>query len=286
VFEADEAACDALQADLLRAVQPLRWALTSHDIYRRLDDLERVRVFMAAHVFAVWDFMSLLKTLQQRLTCITTPWVPPPDPLSARLINEIVLAEESDQLGDGGYASHFELYLQAMSEVGADRNAIDRFLRGVRAGRSAIQALAESEAPAATRPFVMTTLNAIKGQTHEVAASFLLGREALIPAMFERMLNATASLAAPRLNWYLTRHVQIDGEEHGPAAFRLLRRLCGSDRTRWVEAERAAQRALIARRVLWDGVCEGMDRARPRAGAAKADHDRISYPDPEARFGR
>jgi hypothetical protein len=285
MIEADEAACDGLQANLLRAVQPSRWALTSHDIYRRLDDLERVRDFMASHVFAVWDFMSLLKTLQQRLTCISTPWVPPPDPLSARLINEIVLAEESDQLGDGFYASHFELYLDAMSEVGADRSAIDRFLRGVRAGRAPAQALAESDAPGPTRPFVMTTLNAIKGQTHEVAASFLLGREALIPAMFERMLSATAGLSAPRLTWYLTRHIQIDGDEHGPAAFRLLRRLCGTDPTRWLEAERAAHRALLARRALWDGVCDIMDR--PKARANKADPERISYPDsPAARVSR
>src|SRR5262245_17345533 len=98
---------------------PLRESLLNHPVYARLDRVEALRVFMQHHVFAVWDFMSLLKTLQQRLTCTQTPWVPPTNHVGCRLINEIVLGEESDEDGQGKFASHFELYLRSMQQCGA-----------------------------------------------------------------------------------------------------------------------------------------------------------------------
>lgn len=259
MLEADDAQAKVLQNSLVRTVEPLRQALTSHELYERLDVLSRVCVFMESHVFAVWDFMTLVKTLQQRLTCVSTPWQPPPDPLSARLINEIVLGEESDECGDGRYASHFELYLEAMAEVGANTAPIRRFLNGLTDGRPVALAIAGSEVPTSTKAFVINTLATAEGATHEVAASFLLGREDVIPEMFERMLGAIDGIPAPTLRWYLQRHIEVDGGEHGPMGFRLLRRLCGNDPERWNEAERSARRALTARRALWDGVCGAMD---------------------------
>ena len=53
--------------------------------------------------------------------------IPVGDTLCRRLINEIVLGEESDQF-DGRVLSHFEMYLAAMDQAGADRAPLERFL--------------------------------------------------------------------------------------------------------------------------------------------------------------
>jgi hypothetical protein len=99
---------------------PLKAALLTHSIYQEIDRPDSLRLFMEHHVFAVWDFMSLLKALQRRLCCVEVPWLPAADPLGSRLVNEIVLAEESDDDGQGGFASHFELYRRAMKRCGAN----------------------------------------------------------------------------------------------------------------------------------------------------------------------
>src|SRR6478735_771827 len=109
-------------------LDPLRKKLLDHPVYARIADVDAVRTFMEHHVFAVWDFMSLLKALQQRLTCVTVPWTPQGHRLSRRLINEIVLEEESDEDTRGGYISHFELYRAAMKQCGADTSRVDAFL--------------------------------------------------------------------------------------------------------------------------------------------------------------
>lgn len=241
---------------------PLRRTLTSHRVYETLDSLDALRSFMEAHVFAVWDFMSLVKTLQQRLTCVGVPWRPPPDAESARIINEVVLGEESDVTPDGRVASHFELYLEAMQEVGADTRPVRALLRGFQQGLTPARALDAACPLPSTRSFVLSTLDAVERDTHEVAASFLLGRETLIPRMFEQVLAIAGKHRAPTLHWYLERHIQLDGDDHGPAGFRLLERLCGDDLGRWQQATQAAELALRARAQLWNGVCERLEAGR------------------------
>jgi hypothetical protein len=62
--------------------------------------------------------MSLLKALQSKLTC-TTPWFATTNPQTRYLINEIVVAEESDLTIDGQRSSHYEMYIEAMKACGA-----------------------------------------------------------------------------------------------------------------------------------------------------------------------
>jgi len=248
---------------LLAQTSTARNALLTHSIYQQVNDLKSLQVFMKSHVFAVWDFMTLLKTLQRRLTCIELPWVPPIDIHSARLVNEIVLAEETDEISPGYYSSHFHLYLAAMEEVGADSKPIRSFIAAIQQGFSANEALANLPIPEATKTFVMTTLKAASGLNHEVAAVFLLGREDVIPKMFQQILTQledAQGIPCNSFRLYLERHTHLDEEQHAPMGQKLLRNICDNDSLKWMQAVNAANNALQARHCLWDGITQSIQQ--------------------------
>jgi hypothetical protein len=237
------------------AVEPARKKVVSHPLYHELNSLEAVVTFMEHHAFAVWDFMSLLKTLQRSLTCVRVPWVPSGPTGSRRLINDIVLIEESDELGDG-FISHFELYLDGMRQAGADTVAVDTFIELLRAGKPVIPSLKEAGAPEPVAEFVATTWEFIEGApVHCQAAAFAFGREDLIPDMFDQVaaLNAELGQLSTFVD-YLRRHIQVDSEEHTPMAMQMLADLCGDDSGKWAACEETVNAALAARVRLWDGI--------------------------------
>lgn len=245
---------------LMEAIQPYRDQLLNHPIYKDINSLEDFQVFMEQHVFAVWDFMSLLKALQLRLTGMNLPWRPSGEPMVTRLINDIVMAEESDEDGNGGYCSHFELYLRAMQEAGASTFAIDRLLELLAEGETLDAALDQVNIPQATIAFLKTNFKKVlHGKPHEIAASFTLGREDLIPDMFRKLVNdliASKPEELKTLEFYFERHIHLDEDHHGPLALRMLEYLCGDDEIKWQETQAAANEALEARKVLWDGIHE------------------------------
>jgi hypothetical protein len=230
---------------------------------------------MESHVFAVWDFQSLLKAMQQRLTCTSLPWVPTPDPEARRLVNEIVLDEESDELPEGGSASHFELYLDGMRAAGADTGPIDGMIEALRAGRLphaeqpaatvgevVAEAMRASGAPNAARDFVRKSFAVIEsGSTHGIVAAFTYGREDVIPDMFRSLVSSLASrdTAWARFHWYLERHIEADDEKHAPVCRRIMARLCGDDPAKWAEASRVARECIEARIALWDAIAADIE---------------------------
>jgi hypothetical protein len=246
----------------LVTISPVRIQLEDHPLYRSIDTVEDLRTFMESHVFAVWDFMSLLKSLQASLTCVTIPWVPSSYPASGRLINEIVLGEESD-VYQGRAISHFELYLEAMRQAGANTRPINDFLRRLKDGLSLSEALGRSGAPSEAQSFVRSTFSFIgAGKPHVTAAAFTFGREDLIPAMFRQLVRDFRQ-SVPGLSvfeYYLERHIEVDGDSHGPMARRMLEDLCGGDPRKTLEAEEAATTALEARAQLWDAILERITR--------------------------
>ena len=207
--------------------------------------------------------MSLLKSLQASLTCVATPWLPSAYPKSRRLINEIVLGEESDNFGDG-HISHFELYLQAMVEAGADTSTIRNLVDELKSGRALPDALAVAGPPAEAVDFVRTTFSFLQlDKPHVTVAAFTFGRKDLIPDMFRQMVkDLRQNLETVGLfEDYLDRHVEVDADSHGPMALQMVEELCGRDERKWEEAGVAAVTALQARIALWDGI---LSRIRTR----------------------
>lgn len=240
-------------------LETARNELLMHPVYKQVNSPERLRIFMGYHVFAVWDFMSLLKRLQQHVTCVDVPWVPGKDAQFARFVNEIVLGEECDEDGQGGYISHFDLYCLAMEECAADLRPIQQYLEAIKNGADPIHTLKQQALPQAVVDFVSFSLTvAREGKPHEVAAAFFFGREDIIPEMFQQLVPVLEQQGykLDRMVYYLNRHIELDGDEHGPLARKLLEHLCGDDQQKWQEAEKTATRSLELRIKLWDGVAE------------------------------
>ncbi|MDO3645329.1 DUF3050 domain-containing protein [Mucilaginibacter sp. L3T2-6] len=251
-------------SELLSATKVTRDKLVNHPIYRHLHTLEQLQVFMEHHCFAVWDFMSLLKSLQQQLTCTAVPWIPVGDADTRYLINEIISGEESDLDESGNRSSHFELYLRAMEQAGADTFAIRTFIRQLSAGIALAEALKSPAVPGPAQRFVEETFHFIAtGQPHIIAAVFTFGREDLIPSLFIEMVRSIPN--AEILKYYLERHIAVDGDHHSRLAYRMTARLCGNDEAKWQEATRAAHNALTARLSLWDGIAGKIFKAEMTA---------------------
>lgn len=216
---------------------------------------------MEHHVYAVWDFMSLAKRLQHDLTSVVVPWTPRAASQFARLINEIILDEESDQDGRGGYASHFELYLAAMREIGADTRPVAQLVASIAEGETPEVALVKADVPLSAQEFVSHTLHiARRAPLHEVAAAFFYGREDLIPTLFTALLTQWQLDGKPveRFTYYLQRHIEVDGDKHGPMVGQLLEALCAGRLDRLQQSREIAQKVMDTRLALWDAIHQAL----------------------------
>lgn len=246
--------------DTIGQLETVRTKLLLHPIYKEITTPERVKVFMKHHIFAVWDFMSLLKRLQRSVTCVELPWFPYEKALFSRLINEIVVTEESDIDGRDGFISHYELYLEAMDECGADSEPFKSFAKSLKEGINYKTALAENTLIRnSVKDFVAFDLElALTGDLFEVAAVFFYGREGLIPEMFQPLVDSLkASGNTPnRLIFYLNRHIEVDDRYHGPLAKQLFMELCENDPKQIKRANEIGVKCLETRMNLWTGVLE------------------------------
>lgn len=240
-------------------ITPLRKALVEHSLYQKLSNIQDIQSFMEQHVFAVWDFMSLLKALQQHLTCTQTPWIPNQNTLLSRFINEIVLGEESDLNEAGIPQSHFDMYLEAMEQVGANTDSIQRFIHLIQKGTSVKNALEILNLKSGVQDFVNFTFAVIdSNKAHLIAAAFTFGREDLIPDMFLEIIKneetTNQKISYSKLSYYLKRHIELDGDEHGPLSLQMIQELCGNDIKKWDEVLAVAVQALQHRINLWDSI--------------------------------
>ncbi len=246
---------------LKERVQSHREVLINHPVYSSLRSLNDLSIFMEHHVFAVWDFMSLLKSLQSSLTCTVVPWVPVGSASTRYLINEIVVGEESDVDQNGQRMSHFEMYIKAMREVGCDTSGIGNFLASLQSGNS-VSASLDNSAPVGAAEFVRDTFQFIEqGKPHIVAAVFTFGREDLIPDMFLSLINEMSKEFPSKtetIRYYVERHIEIDGDHHSKLAYEMTAELCGEDDVKWEEATQTVEKALVSRKMLWDKVYDSI----------------------------
>lgn len=241
------------------ALLKLKRQLIEHPLYGQLQSLEDVRYFMARHVYCVWDFMSLLKSLQQELTGSTLPWLPSADPQVARLINEIVLDEETDCIEGLGVISHFDLYVQAMAEIGCETRPVETFIRRLGEGQPLDAALHEAQVPEPSQMFMRNTFNVLQQPLLVRAMVFVYAREDVLPDMFVEMVRGLCDRGLPcqLLVAYLERHIQADGEKHGPMAHTMVDRLVAATPELLPQALAMAQESMQARLQLWDVILQG-----------------------------
>ena len=245
---------------VINEIQPLRDKLKNHSLYTSLKSIDDIKIFMESHVYAVWDFMSLLKALQNQLTCCKIPWLPNKDSKSARLINQIVVDEESDLNFEGLPKSHFEIYLEAMEEIQANTELINQFIRNIKNLENIIEIIENTKIDLAIKSFLKFTFHTINNwKSHEIAAAFTFGREEIIPDMFIEIIEQTEkkyNISLNKINYYLQRHIELDGDEHGPLAHEMINVLCLDDDNKWNEVIATSKKALEERIKLWDFIDE------------------------------
>jgi hypothetical protein len=221
---------------------------------------------MEFHVFAVWDFMCILKKLQNSFTCTSSLWIPPTDSQLAYFINSIVVGEESDDLiicGSQNFLSHFDLYIESMKDIDANTLPINNLINQIKNGASWKDAIRNTRNSYPfisnnTFEFVEHTLNTVDNATiFEIASCFLFGREDSIPKMFENLLAnfQNKKLPVPNLITYLNRHIHVDGECHGPMAASMLSKMCINEEIEKIIVD-AGRKAIEMRLHLWDGILE------------------------------
>ena len=218
-------------------LEPLKNRLRNHSLYSKIKDVDDLNIFSNAHVYAVWDFMSLLKFLQINLTSISIPWFPSKNTTTAKLINEIVAGEETDEDQKGQPVSHFEMYIDSIEEFGLDTSEIIKNLNTLNNIETIDKDIDKLDIKSYVKDFLKFTFSVIKrGKIHEVASVFTFGREDLIPDLFIPLIEGINSENNDlnKLIYYFKRHIEVDGDMHGPMSMEMLSYLCDNDQTKYL----------------------------------------------------
>ena len=243
--------------NIVQELEPLKDKLRNHSLYNNIKDVEDLKIFSSAHVYAVWDFMSLLKFLQIKLTSTSLPWFPSENNTTAKLINEIVAGEETDEDQNANPMSHFEMYINSIQEFGLDTDEILNNINSLNKLESIEEDIDKLDIENYVKNFLKFTFSVIKrGNVHEVASVFTFGREDLIPDMFIPLIEGinAENNDLDKLIYYFKRHIEVDGDLHGPMSMEMLSYLCNDEAKKISEASLISKEALLARISLWDGI--------------------------------
>jgi hypothetical protein len=240
---------------LEKDIEPLLESISNHKVFIEIFSVENLKIFAEHHVYAVWDFMCLVKSLQRKLVCTEIAWYPPINHVGCHVINEIVAEEESDITWDGRYLSHFEMYLESMQECGAKIDTILALIDSIKRKEPLEKALSEHPIPKISKDFICDTFKIIKMEVHQIAASFTFAREGITDRMFLPILqNMKDKASVGKFMYYFQRHIDLDVGKHSQEAKLLIVNLCGNDERKWHEAKEASKHSLRSRINFLDGV--------------------------------
>lgn len=238
---------------------PFILELNRHPLYSKIKSVHELQFFMERHVFAVFDFMSLAKKIQSIFAPVNDLWLPVKNNEIARMINEIVLSEETDHMRDGSVSSHYEMYVKAMDEVGADIGPIKYLIHSLKESGEFQYPVQDFNSVKAFNAFTFDAI--LNWKPHEIAACFCYGREKIIPHMFQDLLEKleVSEEVAPTFYYYLNRHIELDGDHHGEMSYDILETLCGDNEVKWSQALTAAQKSIQARIDFWDDIANELE---------------------------
>ena len=243
---------------IIQVIQPLVTQIHQHPVFASIHSIQRLCRFAEIHIFVVWDFICLLKALHRQLSSTQLLWTPPKNHLGCYLVNTLLTEEESDNLQDNRYLSHFELYVQAMQECGADTRPIETFIAHIHQQDDLEIALLQSHAPLPAQHFVRDTFHVIHKNSHHLAASLAFARENITSGMFSSLLqhlNQTENTHSLKsFIQYFQRHIELDSHKHSHQSQLLVAELCGEDGNKWQEATDTAIFSLQSRLRLLDEI--------------------------------
>jgi hypothetical protein len=151
------------------------------------------------------------------------------------------------------------MYLDAMDAMGADLHLVNKFIAHAKKSNNIFDVIATTTLDKRIKDFLNFTFEVIaEGEVHKIAAAFTFGREDLIPGMFTSILEEiktnfpTANLDS--FIYYFQRHIDLDGDEHGPLAMQMITDLAKDDDVKWTEMKEISKIALQKRIQLWNAI--------------------------------
>ncbi len=262
-------------ARMEKRVAPLRMWLESHKLHEALGgDVDDLRKFAEIHVWCVWVMMSMLKAFQVELaTKETLPWIPSSDGRKkeklARMVNEMALRYQYWVVDEktGKTTTNFEMYLQAMAQLGCDSAEITSFLSFLhKSARCGLPCAASMEAalrfcamPRGVAGVLRYCFALIQSrQLHRLAASFAFVRNksSVVSALLATLDKARAEEGQDfdLYRRWLERFAGLLDHNFAPLAFQILVELCGDDEAKWREVEQTAAESLQVQRIFFDDV--------------------------------